>query len=213
MAWNYEKENKLSHLRHEEAAKQEAEMIGKPAIARRSTVLFEKREDEIAHCKVEDRLHLLGLIYQYQQEERLIEQAKAAGSFHPNVAPHSANLTRKHPLSAHERLYQLSKRKAKREMGSDNRISHDTKPRETRKNNREEEALPAAVRRLWSIGEEYKKRRQQQVDHQNLQVDRLLVGTSFSLFVMGFCFRDVWQIKRATTVFVVLALEHAKIDG
>ncbi|KAF1334136.1 hypothetical protein FI667_g2066, partial [Globisporangium splendens] len=103
----FKRETKLSHLRHEEVAKQDAEMLGVPEIARRSAALFEKRDDDLAHCKVEDRLHLLGLIYQYQQEERLLQKMKTADTFHPHVAPHSANLTRQFPLPAHEQVERL----------------------------------------------------------------------------------------------------------
>lgn len=187
MAWNYEKETKLSHLRQEEITKESAQIQNKPAIARHSSALFDRREDDLAQCKVEDRLQLLGLIYQYQQEERLIAQTREdAGRFHPSVAPHSANLTRQSaPLAAHERLYQLAKPRAKREdHKADNQIDHEAKQPNKSKVGHGEDAVSAAVERLWSVGEAYKKKRQELVEHQNQQVDRLLV--SFVFFISCF---------------------------
>lgn len=85
--------------------------VGKPSISRRSVTMFSKRQDDVARCKVEDRLHLLGLIYQYQQEERKrAEERQAASNVQPQLAPHSANAQRRRRYSVHERLYQLSKR-------------------------------------------------------------------------------------------------------
>lgn len=176
MAWNSEKENKLSHLRQQEAARQSAQVVGKPAIARHSSELFAKRDDEIAQCKVEDRLHLLGLIYQYQQEERLLAQQKEAGGFHPSVAPHSANLTRKEPLPAHERLYLLSKRRAKQENSGSRTRAYARQSARKKSSDEEDDAISAAVHRLCAVGEEYKKKRQERWEKQNELVDRLQVG-------------------------------------
>lgn len=192
MAWNYEKETKLSHLRQEEVAKESAQVLNKPIIARHSSALFKRRDDDLAQCKVEDRLQLLGLIYQYQQEERLIAQTREnAGRFHPSVAPHSANLARQQsaPLAAHERLYQLAKRRAERETNvnsTDNQTDHDEVKQPSGKSSRGRsgDTMPATVKRLWSIGEAYKKKRQELVEHQNQRVDRLLVSFA-SLVLIG----------------------------
>lgn len=173
LAWNSAKEHKLSHLRQQEAARQSAAVVGKPVIASHSSALFHKRDDELAQCKVEDRLHLLGLIYQYQQEERLLEQQKAAGAFHPHVAPHSANLVRAEPVPVHERLYQLSKQRSQRAISHQEEGVHSTL--KTKSSSQADEGIPAAIHRLWAIGEAYKKKRRERWEQQNELADRMQV--------------------------------------
>lgn len=177
MAWNHEKESKLAHLRQAEAARVTADAVGKPAIARHSTALFAQRNDELAHCRVEDRLQLLGLIYQYQQEERLLAERNSVGAFHPRVAPHSANLARKAtamPLAAHERLYQLALRRVERTNASPV-TDNQAEPQGT--SHRERAAVPSAatVQRLLAFGAEYETKLQAQRELQRLRAARLHV--------------------------------------
>lgn len=63
LAWQNEKENKLSRLRAAEMTKEVEACEAKPAVGARSKDLLGHRRNEIARCKVEDRLQLLGLIY------------------------------------------------------------------------------------------------------------------------------------------------------
>ncbi|KAH7460422.1 hypothetical protein KRP22_008394 [Phytophthora ramorum] len=153
LAWNYEKESKLARIRDAETAKQEATCVGKPSISKRSVLLFSKRQDEVAHCKVEDRLHLLGLIYQYQQEERKrVEERQASSSVQPQLAPHSANAQRRRHLSVHERLYQLSKR------NTNNNHEHCASKTAGRERRANDECIADTVERLHALGKEYKQK-------------------------------------------------------
>ncbi|GMF25445.1 unnamed protein product [Phytophthora lilii] len=158
LAWNHEKESKLTRMRDAESARQEATYVGKPSLSKRSVSMFSKRQDEVALCKVEDRLHLLGLIYQYQQEERKrAEERQASLGLYPRLAPHSANAQRRRRFSVHERLYQLSKRKSannnnNRERNEEGREGHRRRERSVNK-----KSIANTVERLHGLDKQYKQ--------------------------------------------------------
>ncbi|RLN95811.1 hypothetical protein BBJ28_00019395 [Nothophytophthora sp. Chile5] len=175
LAWNHEKESKLARLRDAETAKQEATCVGKPSISRRSVTMFAKRQDDVAHCKVEDRLHLLGLIYQYQQEERQrAEEKRASTVVQPRLAPHSVNVRRRKRFSVHERLYLLSQRGTT--TGSKNchesQVGKKTAPRK-RQQSTNDECFAATVQRLYSIEEQYKQKRLHLTEKQEQRIESL----------------------------------------
>ncbi|KAE9027639.1 hypothetical protein PR002_g10620 [Phytophthora rubi] len=157
MAWNHEKESKLSRMRDAESAKQEAVCVGKPSISRRSVVMFSKRQDDVALCKVEDRLHLLGLIYQYQQEERKqADERQATSNIQPQLAPHSANAQRRRRFSVHERLYQLSKRSTAK--GNNDRYVSSPAAQRRRGRGTNRESIAHTVQRLHGLSNQYQQK-------------------------------------------------------
>ncbi|ETI54489.1 hypothetical protein F441_02657 [Phytophthora nicotianae CJ01A1] len=160
MAWNNEKETKLARLRDTETAKQEANCIGKPSISKHSVEIFSKRQDDVALCKVEDRLHLLGLIYQYQQEERKrAEERDASSSVQPRLAPHSANVQRRRRFSVHERLYQLSKRKLATSDNNDSEhCTGESTARRRRERNTNSKTIVDTAQRLHALDKQYKQK-------------------------------------------------------
>ncbi|KAG2808410.1 hypothetical protein PC129_g14005 [Phytophthora cactorum] len=160
MAWNNEKESKLARMRDTETAKQEATCVGKPSISKHSVAIFTKRQDDVALCKVEDRLHLLGLIYQYQQEERKrAEERETSSSVQPRLAPHSANAQRRRRFSVHERLYQLSKRNLTSTNNNDSEHYRDKNiARRRREGNMSSKAIVDTVQRLHALDKQYKQK-------------------------------------------------------
>ncbi|KAG7392733.1 hypothetical protein PHYPSEUDO_014220 [Phytophthora pseudosyringae] len=175
MAWNYEKESKLARMRDAETAKQEATCVGKPSISMRSVSIFSKRQDDVALCKVEDRLHLLGLIYQYQQEERKrAEETQASSSVQPRLAPHSANAQRRRRFSVHERLYQLSKRNLTTENNNDTAHcpSQTANRRRRGRSTRGDGSLDTA-QRLHALGKQYKQKQLRLSEEQKRYFDNL----------------------------------------
>ncbi|KAG1690928.1 hypothetical protein DVH05_027387 [Phytophthora capsici] len=180
IAWNYEKENKLSRLRDVEAAKQEAICVGKPSISKRSVSIFSKRKDDVAQCKVEDRLHLLGLIYQYQQEERKrAEERRESPGLQPRLAPHSANAQRWRQFSVHERLYQLSKTSPNtmKENGRDICQRKAAARRRRSSNNRD---LVNTAQRLHALDKKYKQKHQLLGEERKQYFDNLRTAPKMS---------------------------------
>ncbi|TMW63059.1 hypothetical protein Poli38472_005677 [Pythium oligandrum] len=173
MAWNDEKTHKLSHLRAEERRREEEEIIGKPQLSRRSKKLMAARDDELARCRVEDRLHLLGLIYEYQQEERLIQQTQGTLGTRPTMAPHSSRLQRGKNITAHDRLFQLAN--TKRADKTKSVPSPDSQgPVKSKKSSEQ------AVERLYQIHNEYQKRRHEMAEHQERQQEQERTRTKLS---------------------------------
>ncbi|RLN27096.1 hypothetical protein BBJ28_00019407 [Nothophytophthora sp. Chile5] len=174
LAWNHEKESKLSRLRDAETAKQEATCVGKPSISRRSVTMFAKRQDDVAHCKVEDRLHLLGLIYQYQQEERQrAEEKRASTVVKPRLAPHSVNVRRRKRLSVHERLYLISQRGATAGRKNCHEAQVGKAAPRKRQQSMNDERFAATVQRLYSIEEQYKQKRLHLTEKQEQRIESL----------------------------------------
>ncbi|KAG6580028.1 chromosome transmission fidelity protein [Phytophthora cinnamomi] len=159
IAWNHDKESKLSRMRDAESAKQEAACVGKPSISKRSVSIFSKRQDDVALCKVEDRLHLLGLIYQYQQEERKrAEERQASSNVQPQLAPHSANAQRRRRYSVHERLYQLSKRNMAKDNNDHEHYSSSPASQRRRVRGVNVENIAHTVQRLHGLSKQYQQK-------------------------------------------------------
>ncbi|KAL3660169.1 hypothetical protein V7S43_014701 [Phytophthora oleae] len=180
MAWNCEKENKLARMRDAETAKQEAICVGKPSISKRSASIFSKRQDDVAQCKVEDRLHLLGLIYQYQQEEqKRADERRASSGVQPRLAPHSANAQRWRRFSVHERLYQLSKRSPTTTNENNTELYQNTgrRRRGRRSNNRD---LVDTAQRLHALDKKYKQKQQLLGEERKQYFDNLRTAPKMS---------------------------------
>jgi hypothetical protein len=179
LAWQNEKENKLSRLRAAEATKEVEACETKPAVGSRSKDLLDRRGNEIARCKVEDRLQLLGLIYQYEKEERVLQQQqqaqRAAG---PRLAPHSVNVTRARERSIFDRLYEQSKQQQQP-------TGHDDAERAAREGIKVEgrastDKKSDVVQRLYVMADRYKQKRIQRSERQAAQVEEMLVSCSIA---------------------------------
>ncbi len=149
--WNDEKQQKLSKLRDVEKQREVVDVQEAPQISRQSISLFSNRQDEIAKCKVEDRLHLLGLIYDYQREERLLQQLQRDTSSKSHVAPHSARLVRSRQIPTHERLHAMAKRHTQSEDQSS--IQHKIRPSIGK------QVGVSVEERLAQFGEQYRKKK------------------------------------------------------
>ncbi|KAJ8523895.1 hypothetical protein ON010_g17223 [Phytophthora cinnamomi] len=108
---------------------------------------------------VEDRLHLLGLIYQYQQEERKrAEERQASSNVQPQLAPHSANAQRRRRYSVHERLYQLSKRNMAKDNNDHEHYSSSPASQRRRVRGVNVENIAHTVQRLHGLSKQYQQK-------------------------------------------------------
>jgi hypothetical protein len=175
--WATHRQNKLEHLRSLEMKRQETAHPGRPSIDEHSIYLFETRHDELSKCKVEDRLHLLGLIYEYQQETKQLEEAKqrqASYSFHPQLAPHSRNISTRSE-NVHERLYGLASTQQ-----SPDKNNEELRKKKRQDNIRSHKEQTQAVEKLYATAEIYRQHRHDLAEKMELQRQQLRNESKFS---------------------------------
>lgn len=157
----------MSRLRGAAVTHEMASCARKLAISSRSRDLFADRQDEIARCKVEDRLQLLGLVYEYEKDERLRRQkAMVDRVVGPVLAPHSSSLSRCSRLPAYQRLHEQFQQKPRR---NDLRTCEQhIKTTLKRQNRRKSDSN--VVRRLYVMADRYKQKRVQMSEHQAAKI-------------------------------------------
>jgi hypothetical protein len=192
-AWGHEKELKLEQLRQAEERRQEEQVTRAPNVCRASQRISQNRVDDLAQCKVEDRLHLLGLIYEYQQEERMIEARIRRGEarLKPRLAPHSSGLVRTRNVKVHERLHELSKRpqQVSERDASQQHSPNLKKPKET---------VEAAIQRLAEIGDLYRSKREDMAKQREQELAEMQVCASPPLFQISLLpsHKELWCGRR-----------------